>query len=192
MGETLDEKIQRVLKDKVEIVPYDLSWPACFHEERDRLLAFFPGLILRIEHVGSTSVPGLAAKPVIDLLIEVSSLDRAREEMPRILEDLGYDYFWRPSHGDDGPPFYAWFIRRDALGRRTHHLHCIEGDFSQWDWVCFRDYLIRHSEIAEEYSSLKQALAAEQSADRIAYTQAKGDFLRQHTLLAKAEADGFD
>lgn len=187
MAETLEEKIQRVLRDRVEIAPYDPVWPERFREERERLLARFPTLIRRIEHVGSTAVPGLAAKPVVDLLIEVESLDRARAEMPEILEGEGYDYFWRPSHGESEPPFYAWFIRRDDAGHRTHHLHCVERDFPQWDWVLFRDHLLGHPEVARDYAELKRNLALANSQDRIAYTKAKGDFIRRYTDLANGD-----
>jgi GrpB-like predicted nucleotidyltransferase (UPF0157 family) len=132
--ETLEEKVGRVLQDKVEVVPYDLSWPAMFEEEKRFLLEEFPpDLVRRVEHFGSTSVPGLSAKPIIDILAEVSSLERAKTEVAPVLERLGYDYFWRATHGEDGPPFYAWFIKRNVKGERTHHIHMVEAEFEHWD-----------------------------------------------------------
>lgn len=186
--ETLSEKVARVLRDRIEVVPYDPAWPAAFAAERDFLRGRFgPDLLGRIEHFGSTAVPGLAAKPIVDLLVEVSSLERARAEMPPVLEPLGYDYFWRPSHGDDGPPFYAWFIRRDAAGCRTHHLHCVESHFEHWDRLCFRDYLRHHPDTAARYQELKLRLAAENAHDRVRYTEQKTAFIVEVTRRARAE-----
>jgi GrpB-like predicted nucleotidyltransferase (UPF0157 family) len=185
--ETTSEKVARVLRDKIEVVPYDPRWPALFEQERHFLRSQFPAdLIGRIEHFGSTAVPGLAAKPIVDMLIEVTSLERARTEMPPVLEPLGYDYFWRPSHGNDGPPWYVWFIKRDSIGRRTHHLHCVESHFEHWDRLLFRDYLRAHPDTAAEYRALKLRLAAEHETDRIRYTAEKTAFIVAVTQRAKA------
>src|SRR5262245_44563661 len=126
--ETLEERIRRVAREEVAIVPYDPRWPELFRREKEHLLSCLPGgLVRRVEHFGSTAVPGLAAKPVIDMLVEVSDLQAARVCIVPVLEAQGYDYFWRRTRGDDGPPFYAWFIKRDpATGMRTHHIHIVE------------------------------------------------------------------
>ena len=85
------------MAEDVEVVPYDPAWPHLFDEERRHLLSCLPkGLFRRIEHFGSTAVPGLCAKPVVDMLVEVSSLNEIRKVVPPILEAQGYDYFWRP------------------------------------------------------------------------------------------------
>ena len=111
--ETLEEKIARVVKEEVAVVAYDPRWPVMFDQERLHLLACLPTeLIMRIEHFGSTAVPGLCAKPIVDMLVEVTSLEETRQRIAPVLEAQGYDYFWRPSWGDDVPPFYAWFIKR--------------------------------------------------------------------------------
>jgi len=102
-----------------------------------------------------------------------------------ILEAQGYDYFWRPSFGDDGPPWYAWFIRRNASGVRTHHIHMVEHDFEHWDRLYFRDYLIAHPETAAAYQALKERLAGEHAQDRVAYTREKTDFILEITARAK-------
>ncbi len=142
-------------------------------------------LITRIEHFGSTAVPGLIAKPIIDILVEVSSLDETNRQVVPILESQGYDYFWRPSWKDNIPPFYAWFIKRDSIGNRTHHIHMVESSFDHWDRLLFRDYLIEHPNIAAEYASLKMRLSNTHQNDRIAYTQAKTDFIKRITAQAK-------
>ncbi|MGH9904542.1 MAG: GrpB family protein, partial [Pyrinomonadaceae bacterium] len=101
------------------------------------------------------------------------------------LESQGYDYFWRPTAGEDVPPFYAWFIKRNAAGLRTHHIHMVERDFEQWDRLLFRDYLIGHPELAGEYASLKLDLALAFPNDRVAYTNGKTEFIAWVTNLAK-------
>lgn len=190
--ETFEEKLERVLKDRVKLEPYDPSWPEMFQLERDHLLACLPtDLIHRIEHFGSTAIPGLAAKPIIDILVEVTDLDQTRARIVPILEGQGYEYFWRPTAGDDGSPFYAWFIKRDGKGRRTHHIHMLEKHFKHWERLLFRDYLTAHPEVAAEYQELKYSLASEYPHDRVAYTEAKTRFIVRVTKLAK-QLEGLD
>jgi len=86
--------------------------------------------------------------------------------------------------GDDTPPFYAWFIKRD--GNRTHHLHMVERDFEHWDRLLFRDYFIDHPDVAREYGDLKQRLSGTHRHDRVAYTEAKTGFIKRLTEKAKA------
>ena len=184
--ETLEEKVARVLKEDVAVVPYDPRWPDVFEEERLHLLSCLPpDVVKRIEHFGSTAVPGLSAKPIVDILVEVTSLDETTQSIVPILEAQGYDYFWRPSWGDDTPPFYAWFIKRDKNGNRTHHIHMVEAEFEHWDRLLFRDYLIEHPDVAREYGELKKTLSAVHHNDRVAYTEAKTDFIRTVTERAK-------
>ena len=186
MPETLEQKIARVLADEVELVDYDPHWPELFEAEKRHLLSCVPGgLIRRVEHFGSTAVPGMPAKNVVDLLIEVADLEETRKVVPPILEPQGYDYFWRPAMFE-GPPFYAWFIRRDASGRRTHHLHMVEKHFEHWDRLLFRDYLREMPGLAAEYGGLKRRLAAEHPGDRVAYTRGKTDFVVRITREARA------
>lgn len=184
--ETLEEKIARAVKEDIAVVPYDSRWPEMFEHERLHLLSCLPNdLLRRIEHFGSTAVPGLSAKPIVDILVEVASLDETKRRIVPILEAQGYDYFWRPSWGDHTPPFYAWFIKRDKNGNRTHHIHMVEFHFEHWDRLLFRDYLIEHPAVAREYGHLKMSLSVTHQNDRAAYTQAKSDFVRRVTARAK-------
>lgn len=184
--ETLEEKIASVVKEGVVVVPYDPRWPEMFEQERLHLLSCLPDdLIKRIVHFGSTAVPGLSAKPIVDILVEVTSLDETKQRIVPILEAQGYDYFWRPSWGDHTPPFYAWFIKRDKNGNRTHHIHMVESHFEHWDRLLFRDYLIKHPDIAKEYGNLKMKLSGTLQNDRVTYTQAKSDFVSRVTATAK-------
>lgn len=185
--ESFEEKLQRVLAETIDVVPYDPRWPSMFLEEKAHLLACVPSpLIRRIEHFGSTAVQGLIAKPVVDMLVEVASLEETRRRVPPILEAQGYDYFWRPLGSEDKPPYYAWFIKRGSRGERTHHIHMVEADFEHWDRLFFRDYLIAHPDVAREYGDLKARLAREHAGDRIRYTEEKGEFIRRVTAMAKA------
>lgn len=187
-SETLEQRIQRVVSEEVAIVPYDPAWPAAFRQEHEHLLGCLPAdLIRRIEHFGSTAVPGLAAKPIVDVLVEVTDLEATKARIAPLLEAQGYDYFWRPTHGDDGPPFYAWFIKRDARsGARTHHIHMVERHFTEhWDRLLFRDYLIDHPKVARGYEALKRRLASDSPRDRVAYTRGKTEFIHRVTEAAK-------
>lgn len=187
----LEERIRRVVQEDVAIVSYDSRWPELFLREKAHLLSCLPNdLIRRIEHFGSTAVPGLAAKPIIDLLVEVTDLEATKLRIAPVLESQGYDYFWRPTHGEDGPPFYAWFIKRDAAsGLRTHHLHMVEGHFVEhWDRLLFRDYLVAHPQVAQEYLALKLHLVATYPNDRVAYTRGKTEFVNKITEQAKRHA----
>ena len=186
--ETLEQRIQRVLRDEVAIVPYEPSWPALFRREEQHLMSCLPNeLIRRIEHFGSTAVPGLAAKPIVDILVEVTDLEATKARIAPILEAQGYDYFWRPTFGDDTPPFYAWFIKRDPrTGARTHHIHMVDAGFTEhWDRLLFRDYLIDHPEVAKEYEDLKIRLATVSAHDRLAYARGKKEFIDRVTQRAK-------
>ena len=183
ISKELQEKIDRVTKEEVSIVPYDPAWINKFEEESDFLKKRFPRIIKRVEHFGSTSVPGLSAKPIVDMLIEVSSYKDVKREIVPVLESLGYDYFWRPSI--DKPPYYTWFIKRDSKGIRTHHLHMVIAGSELWDRLYFRDYLKAHPETAKEYEDLKVRLSKENPNDRSAYTKAKTDFVVAVTKKAK-------
>lgn len=186
--ETVEQRVQRLIAEDVSIERYDPRWPTMFQREKSHLLSCLPHeLVKRIEHFGSTAVPGMAAKPIIDMLVEVTDLEATRSEIAPILESQGYDYLWRPSHGDDGPPFYAWFIKRDPVsGLRTHHIHMVEREFIEhWDRLLFRDYLIAHPPVAREYEALKLNLASRFANDRVAYTNAKTAFITRFTAEAK-------
>ncbi|MGH9940015.1 MAG: GrpB family protein [Blastocatellia bacterium] len=186
--ETLEQRIRRVTQEDVSITPYDPRWPELFRQEKEHLLNCLPNeLIRRIEHFGSTAVPGLAAKPIVDILVEVTDLQATRARIAPVLESQGYDYFWRPTFGDDVPPFYAWFIKRqESSGIRTYHIHMVERHFVEhWDRLLFRDYLIEHPRVAEEYQRLKLRLASDYPNDRVAYTRGKTEFVVKVTAMAR-------
>ena len=177
--ETLEEKIKRVTAEDVAVVPYDSNWVKSFEKEKEHLLDCMPeGLIVCIHHFGSTAVPGLSAKPIVDMLIEISEIELGKKVVPEVLEPLGYDCFWRPTQGDDVPPWYTWCIGRDKDGVRTHHLHFVEPGSKEKE-IRFRDILREHLDVKTEYEKLKKHLANKHKSDRIAYTRAKGDFIEK-------------
>jgi GrpB-like predicted nucleotidyltransferase (UPF0157 family) len=161
--------------DEIEIVDYDPRWPALFDEEARRLRATLdPSLIAGLEHFGSTAVPGLPAKPVIDILIAVWSLADAQVPFVEALQRLDY-VWWAENPKTDRmffvkgmPPFGA---------RRTHHVHVTELDGEMWQRLAFRDFLRAHPEEARVYAGLKRRLAAEHPNDREAYTEAKTAYI---------------
>ena len=162
----------------VEIVAYDAAWPRRFEEEV-RLLrdVLGPWLSGSIEHIGSTAVPGLAAKPVIDIMAAVHSLDASRPAIAA-LNDAGYCY--APYRADAE----HWFCK-PSPEFRTHHLHLVPGDSRQWvEAIGFRDYLRAQPETAMAYERLKRELAAQHRDDREAYTAAKHSFIERVTALA--------
>jgi len=184
--ETFEERLKRVTQEEVILVPYNPEWPRMFELERDHLLSCLPhDLVKRVEHFGSTAVPCLSAKPIIDMLVEVPSLEKTKTIIAPILISQGYEYFRRPTWGDDVPPYYAWFIKRDSQGRRTHHIHMVEKDFEHWERLLFRDYLREHPDCAKEYETVKMQFVQCYSKERIAYTQAKTEFIVEVTQKAR-------
>jgi len=182
----LKNRIEELVREEVTIVPYDPVWPKIFEEEAAFLRRKLPqNLVRRIEHFGSTAVPGLSAKPIIDILVEVSSLEDTKKQIVPILDAEGYEYFWRPAFGNDGPPYYAWFIKRNSEGKRTHHIHMVEEDSELWDRLYFRDYLRQFPTEAKRYDELKRKLSEEYLNDRVKYTEEKSDFILSVTKKAK-------
>jgi len=170
------------------IVDYDPRWPQLYKEEKARIIAALGRWLADIQHVGSTAVPGLAAKPIIDIMPALRSLD----DTPRIIEPmrrLGYQYF--PEYEDDLPE--RRYFRKPPgeafRGGGTHHVHFVETTSDFWRrHIAFRDYLRAHAGAAREYAELKRRLAAEYAADREGYTEAKSDFIRGIEAKALTES----
>ena len=159
-------------EEPIYIAPYDPAWPRLFEEERRRLESVLsPWLEGPIEHIGSTAVPGLAAKPVIDIMAGVRDLPSSLDARD-VLVSLDYMYFpYRPD-------VMHWFCK-PSPAHRTHHLHLVPVTSSLWsERLAFRDYLRSSPAAAAEYAALKAPLAARHCLDREAYTDAKGEFVR--------------
>lgn len=162
---------------RIEVVEYDPRWPLLYEEERARIAAVLGGAAESIEHIGSTSVPGLPAKPLIDILVTVARLGPAAQYVGSF-ERLGYEHF--PILGN---------AERYAFGKgipHTHHIHVVQhGGEEHLRPIIFRDYLRAHPEVARQYGELKYALAERFRHDRQAYNQAKTDFIRSIEARAR-------
>lgn len=171
---TEDPSLLAAIHEQVELQPHDPSWPSRFAAERDRLLALLPGVFVDIQHIGSTAVPGLAAKPVIDILAGVESMAVAEA----LAEPLCRNGYTTSAEFNRSLADRRWFMRW-AEGRRTHHLHVVVHGAEPWHQrLRFRDELRRRPELAERYAALKAGWAAEHRLDREAYTDAKAGFVR--------------
>ena len=157
----------------VVLCDYDPRWPEKFEREKTLLLAVLGDYLCgSVEHVGSTAVPGLKAKPIIDIMFGVESLERSKSAI-ELLAAVHYEY--APYKTD----VMHWFCK-PSEAHRTHHLHLIPYESTLWkERIGFRDSLRRDRQIAEEYACLKTALAERYKDDREAYTEAKWPFIQQ-------------
>lgn len=159
------------MSEPVIVVPYDADWPRRFDEEGAVLGHVFAGSDAVIEHVGSTAVPGLGAKPVIDIMVGVSHLAEAEARMTA-LEGVGYLYVQK--HETQLPE--RRYFRKPHLGPSAYHLHCVVRGSDFWvRLLAFRDYLRAHPESAAAYYALKRELAVRYRKSE--YTDAKSPFI---------------
>ncbi len=180
-----DSSIERAsfdsaIQEGVALVDYDPAWPSAFEEERARLDAALPGVFRDIAHIGSTAVPGLHTKPIIDLLAGVGSIDEAIALAAR-LRAVGYTT--PPGMNEDLVD--RQFFMRHARGRRTHHLHVVVHDAPGWhERIAFRDRLRTDPLLQQRYAMLKAELAERFANDRDAYTEGKSAFIRDALATA--------
>ncbi|HXH79946.1 GrpB family protein [Nocardioides sp.] len=164
----------------VLVLPYSNSWPALFAEEAERLTSrLAPWLVGDIEHIGSTAVPGLGAKPILDMLAPVEDLDAARAARPSLV-DLGY------RHANHRPQEAMWFYKQQGedYDTRTHQLHLTRPESALWrERLTFRDALRDDPALLIEYQDLKRALASSDD-DLTEYTGGKREFVGR-ILLSK-------
>jgi GrpB-like predicted nucleotidyltransferase (UPF0157 family) len=168
-----------------DLAPYNPNWPAMFEAEAARLRIALGPLALHIDHHGSTAVPGLSAKPVIDIQISVAVL-QPLDPYRRPLETLGYVHV---PHPDDA---FCPFFHRPSDWPHTHHVHVVQaGGDEERRTLAFRDYLRRHDAAAHEYAQLKRQLMDEldprDDAGREAYATRKSAFVERIIALAQAD-----
>ena len=171
----------------LQVVPYDPAWPDAFAAERDRFATALGAVALRIDHHGSTAVPGLAAKPIIDIQISVCRLQPMDAYVPGLVR-LGYVHV---PHPDDA---FCPFFHRPAAWPHTHHVHIVEsGGAEERRTLAFRDYLREHPGAARQYEDLKRQLASQYGAaelsSREAYADAKTELVT--SLTERAIAEGY-
>ncbi len=156
--------------DPIIVVPYDPTWPHFFARIGQQLRTALNQLAVRIDHIGSTAVPNLAAKPVIDIQISLAALEPITAYRSAI-ESLGF--IWRADNPDLTKRYF-----REAPGRRRTHIHVRRaGSWSAQFALLFRDYLRTHPDDVEQYATLKQHLAQQYRHDRNMYVEAKGPFI---------------
>jgi GrpB-like predicted nucleotidyltransferase (UPF0157 family) len=170
----------------VRIVEYDPAWPGMAAAEIARIAAAAGEAAVRIDHVGSTAVPGLAAKPIVDLQLSVADVD-APSLYVEPLEGLGYLFA-----ADPGSPDFQFF-GLPAARPRTHHLHvCAEGSEDELRHLAVRDYLRSHPDEVSAYAELKRRLVARAPGDRLSYIEGKEEYVAALELRALAWAAGVD
>ena len=171
---------QNDLKDEIEVVDHDPKWVSYYFTEAKRIMDVLSDQVPVVEHVGSTAIPGLCAKPIIDILVGVKDLDDGR--IIARLEDI--DHIFQPDAG--GPD--RLFFRKGAV--RTHHVHVVKlHSWTFWKHVLFRDHLISHPNVCSRYGVLKRASAERNRFDRDAYTESKTEFI--DSVLRMATLEGF-
>jgi GrpB-like predicted nucleotidyltransferase (UPF0157 family) len=157
----------------IEIVSYDPAWPARFESEKSIVLAIFRAVPIQVEHIGSTAVPGLGAKPVIDMLLGVEDLAAVEARIPD-LAAADYEYVRR---------YETEFPERRLFAKpqqrpRAYHLHAVEFSTAFWRrQLLFRNFLRLQAQVALDYCELKRRLATEYGTDRDGYSRAKTAFI---------------
>lgn len=162
---------------RIEVVPYNPSWTQMFETEKELLLDQLPFSVSGIHHIGSTSVEGLAAKPIIDILIEVADI-LALDKHQHCFESLGYEC--KGEYGIAGRRYYP-----KGGDNRTHHIHAFKTRSDHAiRHIAFKEYLKAHPSIAQEYGTLKMKIAESCNNDIDLYCQGKADFVTKHEKLA--------
>jgi len=165
----------------IELVSYRSEWADMFAAERTVLQGVIePWLAEEIEHVGSTAIPGMMAKPIIDIMAPVESLEASMDAI-QALAEIDYNYW--PYKADE----MHWFCKPSPY-HRTHHLHLVPLESSLWlERLRFRDALRNDEALRSEYSELKEGLAARFHSNREAYTEAKGEFVLRVSAVRDAD-----
>ncbi len=175
----MKSKIIGLQRKKVKLSNYNLGWKKLYQKEEKLIRSVIEKYILDIQHVGSTSIPKVKAKPIIDIAIGVKSL-KVGEKCIKLLERLGYEY--KCDAGIKGRHFFT----KGSENNRTHYLHIEKLNGKLWEnHILFRDYLIKHKEAVKEYSGLKEELVKKYKDNRDIYTIKKNSFIQK--ILKKAE-----
>jgi GrpB-like predicted nucleotidyltransferase (UPF0157 family) len=170
---------------KVSVVEYRPQWRKMFEEEKRLLQAVLGEVSAQIEHIGSTAVVGLAAKPVIDIMIGLPDFSSAADDLVPKFETLGYEYFKKY---EDEMPFRRYFAK-NSNATRTHQIHMVEIGSEFWErHLLFRDYLRQNPQAAGKYAALKKQLAECEWTDVNEYADAKTEFIKDIEIKAKKQA----
>jgi len=161
-------------QEPITLVDYNPKWEAEYEKEEQQIRNVAGEHLKEIEHIGSTSIPGLAAKPIIDIMAGVETLEDA-DQCIELLQSLGWGY--APQFEKDTP--HRRYFRKMASENHTHHLHMVKITSDWWErHIFFRDYLREHPEVVNEYETLKRNLAEQHRYDVDEYAGAKTDFIQ--------------
>ncbi|NEQ43101.1 MAG: GrpB family protein [Leptolyngbya sp. SIOISBB] len=164
---------------KVEVIPHTLKWREMFEIESKRVTDALGKNVVAVHHIGSTAIPRIYAKPIIDLLVEVKDIVRV-DEHSSLMESLGYEVM-----GEYGILGRRYFRKNSQEGVRTHHVHTFEVASEQVErHLAFRDYMISHPEDAQKYSELKRKLAREYPMNIDGYMDGKDSFIQEIDMKA--------
>ena len=159
---------------RVEVLPHDPRWRDAFEAEAKQVAEALGENVSAVHHIGSTSIPNIYAKPVIDLLVEVGRIDEV-DGRSSAMESLGYEVM-----GEYGIPGRRYFRKDNREGIRTHHIHAFESGSAEAErHLAFRDYMLAHPEDARNYSELKRKLAEENPQNMDGYIDGKDDFIKE-------------
>jgi GrpB-like predicted nucleotidyltransferase (UPF0157 family) len=165
----------------VELQPYNPDWEHRFEWEKKSISEALGDSLIEVEHIGSTSIKGLAAKPIIDIMAGVHNLELVDAWIPSLME-IDYEFVHKPEFTD------RRFFRKGLWGQGICHLHICEYDSTEWrEKLLFRNYLRLHPEALREYASLKEELAQIHKFDRHAYTERKGPFIKKIIEMARGD-----
>ena len=165
---------RRTHHSRIAVVPYDSRWPQEFERAAGEVIAALGPNLLAIHHIGSTSIPGIHAKPVIDILAVVADL-HAVDERTDDMQGLGYEVM-----GEFGIDGRRYFRHDDSMGRRTHQINAFaEGSPYVRRHVAFRDFMRAHPNFAKQYGELKRRLAEAHPHDMDAYMDGKDGFIKE-------------
>ena len=159
---------------KVEVVPHNPTWHGKFDDESKYVALTLGENVVAIHHIGSTAIPHIYAKPIIDLLVEVENITKV-DDCSLGMEALGYEVM-----GEFGIPGRRYFRKDNETGTRTHHVHTFTARSPEVEQhLAFRDYMIAHPEDAQKYSELKRKLAKQYANDIIGYMDGKDGFIKE-------------
>jgi len=168
-------------RGSVQLKSHSSQWAKLFDDEKKLLLGKFPRTILEIQHGGSTAIPMIPAKPIIDMFAVVPSL-RAAGTIRGELERLGYEY-----RGADGVSERVLYVK-GTPEKRTHHLQLVERESDEWkNHILIREYFLKHPEVAQEYAKLKISLAEKYPEDRKSCSRGKDVFIKAVIQEAKTK-----
>ncbi len=168
-SQTSKQPLPGLKRGELRVSPYREEWKNLFEIEKRDIEKAIGDYIEDIQHVGSTSIPGMSAKPILDIAIAVKDFEEARICIKPLCK-MGYTF-----KGENGIPRRHYFLKGEPC---THHIHMLEKDNEEWEkLILFRDYLRSNQNIAEEYKELKRNLLQRLRGDRKAYQAAKADFV---------------